>query len=110
VPIQYIKVIFVVLVLGAALNSTTGQGIEPLVVKGKLETTADAPLFTKWNSFARISAGDAGIRPAGLWGPSPTYQPADWPIEQRLMNIDGDAALWPIAGMAMSHVRGSNTM
>ena len=109
-PIQYIKVIFVVLVLGAALNSTTGQGIEPLVVKGKLETTADAPLFTKWNSFARISAGDAGIRPAGLWGPSPTYQPADWPIEQRLMNIDGDAALWPIAGMAMSHVRGSNTM
>ena len=91
VPLQYIKVIFVVLVLGAALNSTTGQGIEPLVVKGKLETTADAPLLTKWNSFARISASDIGVRPAGLWGPSPTYQSADWPIEQRLMNIDGDA-------------------
>ena len=91
VPLQYIKVIFVVLVLGAALNSTTGQGIEPLVVKGKLETTADPPLLTKWNSFARISASDVGVRPAGLWGPSPTYQSADWPIEQRLMNIDGDA-------------------
>ena len=49
VQIRRVKAIFAVLVLGAALNSATGQGIEPLVVKGKLETAADPPLFTKWS-------------------------------------------------------------
>jgi len=91
VRLRCVKMIFVVLVLGATLNSTTGQGFEPLVIKGKLETAADAPLLTKWNSFARIAVGDLGLQPARLWGASPTYRPEDWPIEQRLMNIDGDA-------------------
>lgn len=86
------KAIFVVLVAIAAGNSVTQKGFEPLAAKGKLETTDNAPLYTKWNTFARISLVDKGVAPAKMWGPSPTFHWQDWPIEQREMYIDGDAS------------------
>jgi hypothetical protein len=49
--------LFAVLALCAAANGMTGKGIQPLLVKGKLEVGDTAPAFTEWNTFARISVG-----------------------------------------------------
>jgi hypothetical protein len=87
-----VRTIFVGLAIIAAVNSMTQRGFEPLAAKGKLETTENAPLYTKWNTFARISLVDKGIVPAKMWGPSPKFRWQDWPIEQREMYIDADAS------------------
>jgi SAM-dependent methyltransferase len=86
------KVIFAVLVVCAAANGITGRGIQPLFVKGKLELGETAPVFTEWNTFARISAFNPVVAPPVMWGASPTFRPEEWPITQRGMFIDGDAA------------------
>jgi len=86
------KVIFALLVVCAAANGITGKGLQPLFVKGKLELGETAPAFTEWNTFARISAFNAAVAPPVMWGPSPTFRPEDWPITQRGLFIDADAA------------------
>jgi hypothetical protein len=86
------KPIFALLVVCAAANGITGKGLQPLFVKGKLELGETAPAFTEWNTFARISASKAVVAPPVMWGPSPTFRPQDWPITQRGLFIDADAA------------------
>jgi hypothetical protein len=83
--------IFVVLVLAAAVNGMTAKGLQPLFVKGKPEFGEKAPAFIAWNAFARISMVGSGVLPAIMWGPSPTFKPGEWPVDQRGMVIDGDA-------------------
>jgi hypothetical protein len=83
--------IFVVLALAAAVNGVTGKGLQPLFVKGKPEFGEKAPVFSEWNAFARISMVGSGVLPAIMWGPSPTFKPQEWPVDQRGMVIDGDA-------------------
>jgi hypothetical protein len=85
------KPIFAVLALCAVANGMTSRGIQPMFVKGKLEAGDNAPAFTAWNTFARISASNTFIGPPDMWGPSPTLRPEDWPTAQRKMVIDGDA-------------------
>lgn len=87
-----VKPLFVVLAVCAVANGLTGKGLQPLFVKGKLETGTQAPAFTEWNTFARISAFDTVVAAPVMWGPSPTLRPQDWPTAQRAMFIDGDAA------------------
>lgn len=86
-----VKPIFVVLALCAIVNGATDKGIQPLVVKDKVQDPTDAPIYTKWNTFSRIAVYEKGIQFPQMWGPSPTFDPKAWLIEQRLMNIDGDA-------------------
>src|SRR5262249_50795359 len=70
----------------------TGKGIQPLLVKGKLEVGDTAPAFTEWNTFARISAFNTVVAAPVMWGPSPMLRPEDWLTAQRGLFIDGDAA------------------
>jgi len=83
--------IFVMLVLAATVNGVSARGLQPLFVKGKPEFGANTPAFTAWNAISRISMVGSGVLPAIMWGPSPTFRPQDWPVDQRGMEIDGDA-------------------
>ena len=83
--------IFVMLVLAATVNGMTARGVQPLFVKGKPEFGAKSPAFTAWNAISRISVVGSGVLPAIMWGPSPTFKPEEWPVDQRGMEIDGDA-------------------
>ena len=87
-----VRSVFAALLVIAAVNSLTHRGFEPLAAKGQLETTDKTPLYTKWNTFARISLVDKGIVPAKMWGASANFHGEDWQIEQREMYIDGDAS------------------
>jgi hypothetical protein len=89
-----VKPIFLLLSLGAFVNGTINIGFQPIFVKGKLETAADAPIFTKWNTFSRVAVFALGQQAPILYGPSPEFNPNGWSIEQRVMNIDGDAATY----------------
>ncbi|HLJ20805.1 MAG TPA: hypothetical protein VKU84_11435 [Stellaceae bacterium] len=86
-----VKPIFLGLLLCAVANGTTDKGLQPIFVKGRVEAAADAPMFTQWNTFSRIAVFDEGNQLPQMWGPSPAFNPEGWSIEQRRMNIDGDA-------------------
>src|SRR4030095_1358893 len=47
-------------------------------------------MFREWNSFSRVAVFEEakGVKPA-MWGPSPKL--GDCALDQRVMNIDGDA-------------------
>jgi hypothetical protein len=81
-------VVFVVLLVCAAAAGATGV-FRPLFVKGNAEVGWRTPIFSRWNSFARITVHDNSVQPAQMWGPSPKFQPDAWPIAQRYMTIDG---------------------
>jgi hypothetical protein len=87
-----LKTILAVLVLAALANGAGPLGMRPLVVKGKVEGGEMTPLYAKWNTFSRIAVFDLGRSITHLWGPSPLFKPETSLIEQRLMNIDGNAA------------------
>jgi SAM-dependent methyltransferase len=72
----------------AVANSLTSYGIQPIATKGRFEERW-LNEFEKWNSFSRIVASEPWMGPAFLWAPSPKQPPVD--IEQRQMNIDGEA-------------------
>jgi spermidine synthase len=80
----------VVVLLGACVvaNSLAPRGLHPLFVKGQRETP---PLFEAWNSFSRIAVFAHDNPAPQMWGPSPTFRPDAWAVQQRRMNIDGDA-------------------
>jgi hypothetical protein len=84
----------IALVLGVAalLNAQTSHGVQPLVVKGKFET-GDSYLYRKWNTFSRVVVMPGFAWYPDLWGPSPLYgeSPARIRVQQRWLNIDGDA-------------------
>jgi hypothetical protein len=80
----------VVVVLGASVlaNSLAPRGLHPLFVKGQREPH---PLFEAWNSFSRIAVFARDDPSPQMWGPSPSFRASAWTVEQRHMNIDGDA-------------------
>jgi hypothetical protein len=85
------KRIFIVLAVFALANGATDKGLQPIVVKGIVEAAEQSPILTRWNTISRIAVYDVGKQVAQLWGASPTFDPSRWLIEQRPMNIDGDA-------------------
>lgn len=88
----HLKSILAILVLAAVANGAFPNGLRPLVVKGKVEAAYDAPIYSKWNTFSRIAVFEKGMTLPQMWGPSPLFKPLPWMLEQRQMNIDGDAA------------------
>ena len=80
----------VLLVLIGAIigNTLSPYRLRPLVVKGQWEAPA---LFEAWNSFSRVAVFANPSSSPHMWGPSPYFHPVQWPIEQRHLNIDGDA-------------------
>ncbi len=76
----------------ASFNSATEFGIHPQYIKGHVVRDMPTPLFEKWNSFSRVAQYDITPTRPHMWGPSPRFPAQDWPIEQRWLNIDGDAA------------------
>jgi hypothetical protein len=80
----------VVVVLGGCVlaNSLAPRGLHPLFVKGQREPH---PLFEAWNSFSRIAVFAHGDAAPQMWGASPYFRASQWTVEQRRMNIDGDA-------------------
>jgi hypothetical protein len=80
------------LALLAFANGVTRAGLQPLIVKGQFESQIHPPIFIRWNSFSRIAVFDWARQAPHMWGPSPTFDGERWAMEQRSMNIDGDAA------------------
>jgi spermidine synthase len=80
----------VVVVLGASIlaNHLAPLRLHPLFVKGQREPP---PLFEAWNSFSRIAVFAHADTAPKMWGPSPSFDANAWTVEQRHMNIDGDA-------------------
>jgi hypothetical protein len=84
-------VLLIVLVACALANGLSGYGLRPVFVKG-FDQSSWAQLFEAWNSFSRVAVYSQESRAPQMWGASPRFEPAQWPIEQRTLNIDGDAA------------------
>ncbi len=84
-------ILFPLLVVAALASGFSDGGLRLLTVKGQLEVGANEPVLVRWNSFARVAVMPARRAPPALWGPSPLLKPGDWVLEQRWMNIDGDA-------------------
>jgi predicted membrane-bound spermidine synthase len=83
--------LFIVLVTCAILNGRVDYGLQPLVAKGKFESSS-SHVFREWNTYSRVAAYPIYKRKPWLWGPSPKFSPDDLsPIEQLPLNIDGDA-------------------
>ncbi|MBM3487223.1 MAG: hypothetical protein FJX67_11430 [Alphaproteobacteria bacterium] len=78
----------------AFVNGLSLDTLKPVSVKGIVESHPDhgQPIFERWNSFSRIAVYNRGEKSPELWGPSSAYDPTRWRIEQRWLNIDGDAA------------------
>ncbi|CAL1240485.1 hypothetical protein [Candidatus Methylocalor cossyra] len=84
------RTIFAVLGVCAFLNGLSDYGLQPLVAKGRFEN-GESHIFRKWNSFSRIAVYPTTRSRPYLWGPSPRFANDDTVIEQRFLNIDGDA-------------------
>ena len=85
-------------ILGLA-NGMTHHGIQPLLVKGEVESRRDELRYERWNSFSRVTAAAPGSGIPSLWGPSARLP--NRPVEQITMNIDG------LAGSTMFRFDGS---
>ena len=83
--------IVIALVAAALVNGLSERGLRPVFVKG-MDQSAWPKLLEAWNSFSRVAVYAQDSREPKMWGPSPRFEPARWPIEQRTLNIDGDAA------------------
>ena len=70
------------------LNSTSPNGIGPMIVKGALQSRS-AFEFERWNSYSRVAFLPRWAGPPQYWGASPKA-PAD-AVYQYQMNIDGEA-------------------
>jgi spermidine synthase len=80
--------VLLVLLGGLIGNALSPYRLRPLFVKGQWEAPA---LFEAWNSFSRVAVFRHPSSAPHMWGPSPYFRAAQWPIEQRHLNIDGDA-------------------
>ncbi len=85
-------VLALALAIAALLNGLSSRGLQPLVVKGRFES-GESYLFRKWNTFSRVVVMPGFSWYPDLWGPSPLYDEssARIKVEQRWLNIDGDA-------------------
>ena len=88
--LQRRKLIFWVLMVGATINGFTDHGLQPLVAKGRFEGPS-SHIFREWNSFSRIAVFRERNEQPHLWGPSPLLPADRRTIDQRVLNIDGDA-------------------
>ena len=75
-------------VLGV-VNGLTHHGLQPLLVKERVERRSGDVIFEKWNSFSRVIAMAPINTTPRLWGPSPQLPAMEVP--QIWLNIDGDA-------------------
>jgi hypothetical protein len=64
------------------------NGLALSFAKGFAENPQDIA-FMRWNSYSRVRADKMVHNDAGMWGPSPEMP--DTELDQRWMNIDGDA-------------------
>jgi predicted membrane-bound spermidine synthase len=87
---QYRRTLLIALAIFATLNGRTDFSVQPLIAKGRFEG-GNSHIFREWNSFSRIAVYPTKIERPFYWGPSP-LAPKTLGVEQRLMNIDGDAA------------------
>jgi hypothetical protein len=87
--LRFKKTIAALIAAAALINGMATFGLQPLVVKGRFEDLY-THIFREWNSFSRVAVFQEarGVRPA-MWGPSPKFE--GWTVDQRVMNIDGDA-------------------
>jgi hypothetical protein len=76
----------------ALVNSVTPYGLYPWVVKGRVEARGPDWLLERWNSFSRVIVIEHPSRDPQLYGRSPRMPPGPWKVEQRWLNIDGEAA------------------
>ena len=82
-------IVFALLGLAAVVNSRSPALVRPLIVKDRIEPASRYDI-EKWNSFSRIAVYPVTRGQPHLWGPSPVTP--NETINQRLLNIDGDAA------------------
>jgi hypothetical protein len=73
----------------AILNAGTVHGLQPVVVKGAIESRGDIE-YEKWNSYSRIHVGYPVKTAPMLWSPSDRMPPGVG-IWQRALDIDGSA-------------------
>ena len=72
----------------ALANGLIDNGLQPIAVKGRFESNT-RHLFREWNTFSRVAVYPTYLGVPQMWGPSPEMPPVK--VEQRYMNIDGDA-------------------
>lgn len=83
--------ILLVLVLLAVGNGLTPYGLQPLLVKDKIERRGPS-LVEEWNSFSRVSVFlDSTKGEPQIWGASPKIPPG-LAVDKRYMEIDGFAS------------------
>ena len=94
--------LLLLLVAGVLINHFLPGNLRlrPVFVKTVIETRNTAPEFERWNSFSRITVHSRPNRVPHMWGPSPTFDPEPWLIDQRLLSIDGltDTTAYRLAG------------
>jgi hypothetical protein len=78
----------IALFAAAVANGVTGHGIQPIIVKERVEGRLGGITFEQWNSFSRIIALAPSVGRPFLWGPS-SRVPTDIDAEQIALNIDG---------------------
>jgi len=89
----------VLLALLAAANWLSPVGIQPILVKDRLESLTLAR-WERWNSYSRVSASGPTLERPRYWGASPTV-PSDLVVSNVWLNIDG------MAGTVMTHYDGT---
>jgi hypothetical protein len=89
--LQHRTAIFLTLILLAVINnSLTSHGLQPLIVKDKIERRSSSLIYEKWNSFSRITANHLQIlENPQIWGPSPKMP--KFLTDQIHLQIDGCA-------------------
>ena len=61
-------------ILGVA-NGLGRHGLQPILVKEKVERRHGGVIYEKWNSFSRVIATPPATLVPTLWGPSPHLPP-----------------------------------
>jgi hypothetical protein len=86
-----------VMLVVAALNSSTLHGIQPIWSKGAIDRRFDLAAEV-WNPISKVRATNPKLEDAPMWGPSPVTPPKQFETMQ--LDIDNGAATW------MLHFRG----
>jgi spermidine synthase len=79
------------LVLLALANGLTSHGLQPILVKDRIERRS-AGLLEAWNSFSRVTVTVDSFKDAPqIWGPSPKLPPGLL-VDKKYLEIDGFAS------------------
>jgi hypothetical protein len=79
----------VLLTILGVVNGLSGHGLQPILVKDRIERRHGDVIYEKWNSFSRVIARPPARLEPKLWGPSPHLPPGT--VDQIWLDIDGDA-------------------